>query len=135
MFYYSKVGSRALPQIAAVYCIEDYLTGERYIGSCANLRDRLGQHRRRETGAHEMVSRGTYEVTWIPCGDKLERRKLEQLAMNTIDCVNEVAAYQTREERKEYRRLYMQRYSQGPKHKEYCRQYRAAKKLKQLDIA
>ena len=132
MFYFSKVGSRALPKIAAVYCIEDYITGERYVGSTNNLRNRLYYH----AGGHsatteEMMSRRTYSVSWTPVDGPAERVRLEQLLMDAVDCLNQMDARMSVDLGE-----YMRQYRKRPGYKEYQRQYRAKKKLnKQLDIA
>lgn len=140
IFYNSKVGSRNLPKVPAVYCIHDYLSGEMYVGSTNGLQQRLGKHRyaKQKCRSHPIMERGTYEVGWIECADKLERRKLEQMALEAFECVNGMAAYRSPEEAAEIKREYQRKRMEDPvkaaRRREYERkrgqtpEYKARKK-------
>ena len=89
-----------------VYIIECNITGEVYIGSTMlSLEERYKKHRRsNRSSARGIIDRGNHMVRALEVVDTEDRDQLrirEQYWMNQYECVNQIKAYTTQEERKE----------------------------------
>jgi hypothetical protein len=108
-------------QQGKVYAIVCRKTGRRYVGSTVEptlarrLTKHLGafkcwlKHGKCYKTSFDIIKDGDYYIVLLelcPCGSKDELRMCEQKHLDACECVNQVKAFQTDEERKEYVKQY-----------------------------
>lgn len=70
--------SYKLPHVTACYIIQDYSTGETYVGSTNNMNIRFKTHRKKQTDAIKLLNRATSHLTWYECKDVETARAMER---------------------------------------------------------
>jgi hypothetical protein len=109
-------------QRGKVYAIVCRKTGRRYVGSTCepNLARRLSQHvvdfkrAKKYITSFDIIKDGDYYIVLLesyPCNSKDELRMCEQKHIDSCECVNQVKAFQSEEEWKQYQKQYMLKYS------------------------
>jgi hypothetical protein len=128
-------------QRGKVYAIICRKTERRYIGSTCEptLARRLAEHvqkfkkwekgERHYTTSYDIIKDGDYYIVLLesyPCNSKDELRMCEQKHIDLCECVNKVKAFQSKEERKQYVKQYIEqnRDKIAERTKSYNKQYR-----------
>ena len=79
-----------------------------------------------DCSSKEIINFGDARIELIeeyPCNNKMELNRREGEIIRERNCVNQKAAYQSKEERKEYNKEYQKEYQQTPQYKKYKKEH------------